>query len=230
MGSEFLEEDRLDTNSLTVTRILLEHGVRVVEKRIVGDDLELISGAIAELLARVDLVVVTGGLGPTADDVTREATARALGAVLVHDPEVEAWIRARYLEFGREIPGVCASMARVIPGATVLRNARGSAPGILVERDDRILAVLPGVPREMERMLLQDLVPRLEERNSGWKRLRRTLLASGLVESEVEDRIRHLYGRYGRENVTILAAQRLVRLSCTRRIRRRRPCHAWRSA
>ncbi len=212
VGSELLEEDRLDTNSLTVTRVLLEHGVRVVEKRVLGDDEEVVSGAIRELMARVDLVVVTGGLGPTADDVTREAVARALGVELVHDPAVEAWIRARYAEFGREMPEVCTSMAMVVPGARVLRNARGSAPGILVERDGAILAVFPGVPREMERMLREDLVPLLEERGGGRRRLRRTLLVSGLVESEVEDRIRHLYRRYGRENVTILAAQGLVRL------------------
>ncbi len=212
VGSELLEEDRLDTNSLTVTRVLLEHGVRVVEKRVVGDDEAVIAAAVGELLGRVDLVVVTGGLGPTADDVTREAVAQALGVELRHDPAVEERIRARYAAFGRRMPEVCTGMARVIPGARVLENRRGSAPGILVEREGRILAVFPGVPREMEAMLREELVPLLERRNRGRRRLRRTLLVAGLVESEVEDRIRHLYGTWGRDNVTILAAQGLVRL------------------
>ncbi len=212
VGSELLEEDRLDTNSLTVTRVLLEHGVRVVEKRVVGDDEAVIAAAVGDLLGRVDLVVVTGGLGPTADDVTREAVAKALGVELRHDPTLEERIRARYAAFGRRMPEVCTGMARVIPGARVLENRRGSAPGILVEREGRVLAVFPGVPREMEAMLREELVPLLERRNRGRRRLRRTLLVAGLVESEVEDRIRHLYGTWGRDNVTILAAQGLVRL------------------
>ncbi len=212
VGSELLGAGRVDTNSLKVTEAVGRYGVQVVEKRVVGDDLERIAGTISGLVGRVDLVVVTGGLGPTADDVTREALARALDVGLVHEPEVEGWIRQRYAEFGRTMPEACLSMARVLPGAEVLPNPRGTAPGVLVERDGSIIALLPGVPWEMEAMLERYVLPVLEERNAGRRRLSRTLILSGVIESEVESRVRRLYERFGRENITILASMGIVRL------------------
>lgn len=212
VGSELLGAGRVDTNSLKVAEEVGRYGVQVVEKRVVGDDLERIAGTISGLLGCVDLLVVTGGLGPTVDDVTREALARALGVHLVHEPEVEGWIRERYAQFGRAMPQACLSMARVLPGAEVLPNPRGTAPGVLVERDGSIIALLPGVPWEMEAMLERYVLPVLEERNAGRQRLSRTLILSGVIESEVESRVRHLYDRFGRENITILASMGIVRL------------------
>ena len=212
VGSELLGEQRVDTNSLKVTRTVGRYGVRVVEKRVIGDDEEAIARAIGELAERVDLVVVTGGLGPTADDVTREALARALGVELVDDPEVEGWILERYAEFGRTMPDACRSMAKVLPGGRTLRNPRGTAPGVLVEHRGTLIVLLPGVPWEMEAMLERYLEPVLAERNAGRRRLARTLVLSGVIESEVESRIGGLYRRFGRENITILASMGTVRL------------------
>ncbi len=212
VGSELLGQERVDTNSLTVTRFLAGFGVRMTEKRVVGDDVKTIAQAVAGLLKQADIVVVTGGLGPTADDVTREGVAAALGREVQRDADIEVWIRERYAKFRREMPASCVRMADVIPGARVLRNSRGTAPGLLFEIEDRLLAVLPGVPWEMELMLEHDLKPVLEKRNADRRRSTRTLLLSGVIESEVEERIRHLYDRFGRENVTILASAGLVRL------------------
>lgn len=212
VGSELLGDRRLDTNSLTIARTLARFGVRIVEKRVLGDDEKEIAAAIGELLGRVDLVVVTGGLGPTADDVTRAAVAKALHRQLEPHPQALAWIRGRYAEFGREMPEVCNAMALAVPGARLLRNTRGTAPGMLLDVDGKVLAVFPGVPREMELMLERDLVPELAARNPEARRLTRTLLVAGVVESEIEGRVRHLYERFGRENVTILAAPGVVRL------------------
>lgn len=212
VGSELLGQERVDTNSLTVTRFLAEYGVRMAEKRVVGDDVKAIAEAVAGLLDHADVVVVTGGLGPTADDVTREGVAAALGLEVQRDPEIEAWLHERYAHFRRRMPASCVRMADVIPGAQVLRNSRGTAPGMLFEIGDRLLAVLPGVPWEMELMLEHDLKPVLEQRNADRRRSTRTLLLAGVIESEVEERIRHLYDRFGRENVTILASAGLVRL------------------
>jgi nicotinamide-nucleotide amidase len=203
---------RLDSNSLTVTRTLARYGVQVKEKRVVGDSVELVADAIRDLTARHDLVVVTGGLGPTADDVTRDAVAAALDREIALDPEVEGWIRERYAELGRDMPEICTTMARVVDGTQPLRNTRGSAPGLLFKCRGHMLAVFPGVPWEMEEMLERDLVPEIARWSDGVARISRTLLLGGVVESDTEEKIRHLYDRFGREDVTILASYGVLRL------------------
>ena len=212
VGSELLGDHRLDSNSLTITRALANHGVTVDEKRVAGDSVERVAEAIRELFDRHDLVVVTGGLGPTADDVTRDAVARAFDREIALDTEVEGWIRARYAELGREMPEICTTMARVVAGSRPLRNDRGSAPGLLFEEENRLLAVFPGVPWEMEEMLERDLVPEIARWNPGLTKISRTLLLGGVVESDTEVKIRHLYGRFGREDITILASYGVLRL------------------
>jgi len=212
VGSELLGEQRLDSNSLTITRVLARYGVTVDEKRVAGDSVERVAFAIRELLDRHDLVVVTGGLGPTADDVTRDAVARALDRTIEADAEVERRIRNRYADLGRRMPSICTTMARVVAGSRPLRNDRGSAPGLLVERDDHVLAVFPGVPWEMEEMLERDLVPVVAGWGPGHAKITRTLLLGGVVESDTEEQIHHLYDRFGRENVTILASYGVLRL------------------
>jgi nicotinamide-nucleotide amidase len=179
---------------------------------VVGDSVERVADAIRELFARHDLVVVTGGLGPTADDVTRDAVARAFDREIEQDAEIEGWIRARYAELGREMPEICTTMARVVAGSRPLRNNRGSAPGLLMEEKGCILAVFPGVPWEMEEMLERDLVPEIAGWNPGLSKISRTLLLGGVVESDTEEKIRHLYDRFGREDITILASYGVLRL------------------
>jgi len=212
VGSELLGDHRLDSNSLTVTHALTRHGITVEEKRVAGDSVERVADAIRELFGRHDLVVVTGGLGPTADDVTRDAVAQAFGREIVLDAEVEGWIRARYADLGRDMPEICTTMARVVAGSQPLRNDRGSAPGILLEENGRVLAVFPGVPWEMEEMLERDLVPEIAAWNPGLAKISRTLLLGGVVESDTEAKIRHLYGEFGREEITILASYGVLRL------------------
>jgi nicotinamide-nucleotide amidase len=212
VGSELLGERRLDSNSLTITRVLARYGVTVEEKRVAGDSVERVAVAIRELLERHDLVVVTGGLGPTADDVTRDAVARALDRAIEADAEIEGWIRNRYADLGRRMPSICTTMGRVVAGSRPLRNDRGSAPGLLVEREGHVLAVFPGVPWEMEEMLERDLVPIVAGWGPGHAKITRTLLLGGVVESDTEEQIHHLYDRFGRENVTILASYGVLRL------------------
>jgi len=212
VGSELLGDQRLDSNSLTITRTLARYGITVDEKRVAGDSVERVASAIRELFGRHDLVVVTGGLGPTADDVTREAVARAFDREIALDAEVERWIRARYEELGRVMPEICTTMARVVAGSQPLRNNRGSAPGLLLEDHGHILAVFPGVPWEMEEMLERDLVPEIADWNPGLSKISRTLLLGGIVESDTEVKIQHLYEEFGREDITILASYGVLRL------------------
>ncbi len=201
VGSELLGEEKLDRNSLTVTRALAGYGIAVTEKRIVGDDVDRIAFAIRELVAGHDLVVVTGGLGPTADDVTRDAVATALDRPIIHSDEVENLIRARYAAHGRAMPVYGPAMARVVEGSRVLPNTRGTAPGMLFDLRGRVLAVLPGPPWEMREMLERDLLPELVLWNPGAVRVSRTLVLGGVFESDVEESVRHLYERFGRENI-----------------------------
>ena len=130
VGSELLGTDRLDTNSLRLTAVLERHGVELVAKEVAGDDRRRIAGALARMASECDLVLVTGGLGPTADDLTREGAADAFGLDLALDEEVLAAIEARFRSFGRAMPAVNRRQALVPTGAAVLANPRGSAPGL----------------------------------------------------------------------------------------------------
>ena len=215
VGSELLGDVKLDLNSLEITRILERFGFEVVEKCVVGDSVDRVAGAIRRLMGSCEIVVVTGGLGPTADDVTRQAVAEALGRSLHHDPKVEAWINERYERHGRKMPAIGRSMAMVIEGSEVIRNMAGSAPGIIIEEAGSLLVVLPGVPWEMREMVSGHLVPRLEARGGGTRRRSRTLLVGGVVESDAEQRISHLYDVFGREDITILASFGVLRLVLT---------------
>lgn len=171
-----------------------------------------LSESIGELLDRVDLLVVTGGLGPTRDDVTREAAADALGRELIHNPEVEDWVRSRYEDLGRPMPELCRKMADVIRGASVLKNPRGAAPGQMISTRNHLLVLLPGVPWEMEVMLEREVLPEVATRSPGVRVRQRTVLLGGVFESAVEERLDPFYQRFGREHISVLASCGVVRL------------------
>lgn len=210
VGSELLGADRLDTNSLKVTALLRRYGVEVGWKGIVGDDELAIAAEMRRLLDAFDLVVVGGGLGPTADDVTREAAARALGVPLERRPELEEAQRAWFARLGRTLVSSNLRQADVPAGATVLENSWGTAPGIRADEPgphgSRSIFLLPGVPRELERMLERHLEPWLAAQGAGVEVETRTLRVACLPESWVEELIRPAYATHGRENITVLAA------------------------
>ncbi len=217
VGSELLTPFRVDSNSLEVTRALEDAGIEVVAKAVVGDDESAIADMVRDLLGKADLVVLTGGLGPTADDVTREGVARALGRPLVEDQSLVKMIRSRYRRHGREMPPFAAHMARVVEGATVLPNRLGAAAGMLIRQGEKLVAVLPGVPHEMRQMLEDELVPYLRGATEDARVLRRTLFLAGVYESDVERRIAPLYDRFGRANVTVLCGPGVLRIVLTTR-------------
>lgn len=209
VGSELLRTERFDTNSLLAARVLGRCGYELVEKRCVEDNAGTIAAAVVELLARTELVIVSGGLGPTADDVTREGVSRALGLALVRRADLEEELAARYRRLGRPLPPIASRMAEVLDGAEVLRNPLGTAPGELLQVRGHTLVLLPGVPSELEQILTSHLLPR-------WVAAAgvatRTLRLAGVYESQVEQRVSPLYERFGRERVTILAARGQVSL------------------
>src|SRR5271168_2415917 len=155
VGSELLTPDRLDTNSLFLTEELNKLGIEVVRKSILGDDRELLGAAFKEALDRVELVISSGGLGPTEDDLTRETVAEILGRKLQRNDEIVQTIEARFRSFKREMPEINIRQAMVPEGAEPLNNPRGTAPGVWIEDRSCMIALLPGPPREMKPMFLE---------------------------------------------------------------------------
>jgi nicotinamide-nucleotide amidase len=206
VGSELLTPDRLDTNSLYLTEELNKLGIEVVRKTVVGDSQRDLSDAFSGALARVELVITCGGLGPTADDLTRETVTELLGRKLVRDERIVQAIEARFRSFRREMPEINVRQAMVPEGAEALDNPRGTAPGLWIEHGDRAIALLPGPPREMRGIFESGIAPRLERRVSGVRLFHRELRVTGLGESHVEQRIAPIYRRYGEVNTTVLAA------------------------
>jgi len=206
VGSELLSVDRLDTNSLRLAAVFERLGVELVGKAVVGDDEAAIAAEIRSMAERAELVVVTGGLGPTADDVTREAAAAALGLELDDDAEVWAAIERRFASFGRTPSPNNRRQARVPRGATVLANPRGSAPGLRLDRGDGALFLFPGVPYELEGMIERDLEPWLAARSGSRGIERRTLRTAMRPESEIDLALEPMYAEFGREWITVLAA------------------------
>ncbi len=217
VGSELLGVDRLDTNSLRLTQTLREHGVALRRKAVVGDDEAAIAEELRRMAAEAELVIVTGGLGPTSDDVTREAAAAAFGRALREDPEVLAAIAARYRSFARRMPEVNRRQAMVVEGAAVLANPQGTAPGLRLETGRATLFLFPGVPRELEVMIAEHLEPWLSARvlDSGGALETWSLRVASVAESEIEERIAPAYAEFGREPITILASAGDILLKVT---------------
>jgi nicotinamide-nucleotide amidase len=204
VGSELLTPFRTDTNSLWLTDRLNTVGVEVRLKTIVGDDDARLEETIRDALKRSGIVILTGGLGPTEDDITRKIAARALGRRLQLDERVLEEIKERFLRWGRKMPEINARQAMVIEGAEVIPNPNGSAPGMYLEHDGRAVALLPGPPREMKPMFDGHVLPKLSERAGEVRVLRRVLRVAGLGESAVDERIAPVYTQYKNPQTTIL--------------------------
>jgi nicotinamide-nucleotide amidase len=204
VGSELLTPFRTDTNSLWLTERLNSVGIEVKLKTIVGDDDARLEETIRDALKRSSCVVLTGGLGPTEDDITRKIAARALGRRLALDERVLEDIRAKFLHWGRKMPEINSRQAMVIEGAQVLDNPKGTAPGMYVEHEGHVVILLPGPPREMRPMFERLVLPRLSERSGGVRVVRRVLRVSGLGESAVDAAIAPVYTQHRNPQTTIL--------------------------
>ncbi|MEE8367942.1 MAG: competence/damage-inducible protein A [Thermoanaerobaculia bacterium] len=217
VGSELLRTDRLDTNSLILTGALEKFGVELISKGVVGDSIENIVSAVANWVDRVDLLLITGGLGPTSDDVTRYAVAQALGRGLAMDESIVADIQRKFEEFGLSMPAVNRRQAEVIDGARVLENPQGTAPGMRLESDDCTLFLFPGVPKELRRMVDSALVTWLHAHSKGESLESRVIRVSCLAESTVEEKLAPVYREFGRAGITLLAAPGDVQIQLTAR-------------
>lgn len=186
VGSELLTPHKVDTNSLYLTEQLERVGVPVRRKLVTGDDAGEIADALRQALRPGELIILTGGLGPTDDDRTRETVAEVLGFPLAEDPAIVADIRARFAARNLEMPDLNRRQALVPAGARVLANRRGTAPGLWMEHGQADVVLLPGPPRELRPMFERHVVVRLAARAGVSGIYRRVLRIAGRAESAVE--------------------------------------------
>lgn len=205
IGSELLTPQKVDTNSLYLTDQLNALGVEVVRKTVVGDERERLTDSILGAIARSGIIVLTGGLGPTEDDLTRDSVASALGRPLVFRQDICDRIEERFRRFQRKMVEINRRQAYIVEGAEVLPNDRGTAPGQWIQRDSTVLMLLPGPPNELKSIFEQQCLPRLE-RFLPPQAIRTLMLrVVGMPESDLDQLIAPVYLRYPNLATTILA-------------------------
>jgi nicotinamide-nucleotide amidase len=206
VGSELLTSQRVDTNSLFITDQLNALGVEVRRKMVVGDDRDLLTASIREAIARVQIVILTGGLGPTEDDLTREAVAAATNRKLVFRDDLREAIAQRFRRMNRKMADNNLRQAYAVEGAEALPNPNGTAAGQWLEHANRVLMLLPGPPHEMKPMFVDQCVPRLTRLLPAQVIRTRFYRVAGMGESDLAHLIAPVYTKYTNPVTTILAA------------------------
>lgn len=223
VGSEMLTPSRLDTNSLFLTEHLDRIGIEVRVKSVVGDDRQDLARAVRGALDAADLVICSGGLGPTDDDLTREVVAGVLGLTLAEDPGIVERLRARFATRGLSfpMPEINRRQAFVPAGATVIDNPNGSAPGLWIDHGSQVVLLLPGPPRELKPMFEGLAADALRRRSRGRALVRRVLKVAGRIESEADQALQPLYRAWEQAEppvaATILAALGQIELHLSAR-------------
>jgi nicotinamide-nucleotide amidase len=221
VGSELLTPFRTDTNSLYLTEQLNQLGIEVTFKSIVGDNLRRLVATAQQALLRSEIVIFSGGLGPTEDDLTREAVAEALGVGLRRDPEILAQLEARFAARGWQMAANNAKQADVLEGAIVLPNANGTAPGqwLSGKFDDRerIVVLFPGPPHELKALFEAEVRGRLSAKVPPVFLATRVLKVAMLGESQVDARVAPIYKQHTDVDTTILAGAGEIQLHFTTR-------------
>lgn len=206
VGSEMLTPEKTDTNSLYLTDQLNALGIEVVEKYVVGDDRLRLTNLLGHALGHCELILITGGLGPTEDDITRDSVAAALGRAQYLSAEVCEWIEARFRRLGRKMVEVNRRQAMIVDGAEILANDRGTAPGQWLRVEHRAIGLLPGPPKEMKAMFEQQVFPRLQAIMPPMAIRTRFYRVAGMPESDLDQLIAPVYTKYANPSTTILAA------------------------
>jgi nicotinamide-nucleotide amidase len=210
VGSELLTPDNIDTNSLYLTQRLNEAGCRVHLKTIVGDDSDDIAVVLRAALQRSDLVILSGGLGPTEDDCTRAAVAAALGRPIRIEAGIIEILRQRFATRGFRMTQINERQAEVILGAEILDNPLGTAPGMWIEEKDCAIVLLPGPPRELQSIFEEKALPKIRNLSRGAQLAYRSFHITGITESELDSRIAPIYKSYPQVRTTVLAGTRHI--------------------
>lgn len=219
VGSEMLTPTHIDTNSLFITERLNELGIDLQGKSIAGDDRAALKAIVADALRRCDLLVLTGGLGPTDDDMTRDVVGELLGRPPEYHPEIFEAIERRFAARGLRTPEINRRQAMVPRGAAVLPNGNGTAPGLWIEHEGKLIVLLPGPPRELKPMFDAVIQERLLGHVGASRLFRRLLRITGQSESYVEEKMQPLYAQWlaapTRITTTILASLGQIELHLT---------------
>ena len=218
VGSELLSFGRIDTNSVHISSRLAELGISVRYKQVVGDRVEDISQAISLAMSRSQIIFVTGGLGPTNDDITREGVAAALSRVMKEDAQVIRDMEILYRKWNRSMSENNRRQAMVPEGALVIPNLNGTAPGLFLQADEKLVFVLPGPPRELNPMMAQQVLPLIKKYKSVADRPSRILKIASVAESALDARIEGIYNAYPDVDTTILSSPGVISLYFTWRL------------
>ncbi len=206
IGTELLTPQRVDTNSLLITEQLNLLGVEVIRKQVIGDDRPRLTEAIASALQRTNILILIGGLGPTEDDVTRDAVAAALGRKLALSLEQESVLINRFRQINRPMAKNNLRQAYLVEGAKPMPNPNGTAPGQYLSTDRGALAMLPGPPRELKAMVVSELIPRLRTVVPPQVIRVRSFRVTGMGESDLDTLIAPVYTRYSNPVTTVLSS------------------------
>jgi len=220
IGSEMLTPFRMDTNSLWLTERLNSMGIEVKLKTVVGDDEARLEETVRDAIKRSEIVIATGGLGPTEDDITRKIFARVLKRQLILEDTILEKLRARFARRNMPMPENNARQALIIHGAQILENNNGTAPGMLITEGNRTVVMLPGPPREMKPIFDASVAPVLKQRAGDMLIVRRTLSIFGLGESAVDELAAPIYKKYQNHSTTILFKDGQIELHLTAQARK----------
>jgi nicotinamide-nucleotide amidase len=215
VGTEILLGQIENSNARWMSDRLALIGVDVLHHQVVGDNEDRIADAFRLALSRADVVIATGGLGPTQDDVTREGLAAALGLELEPIPAIEAWLHERFAALGREMPQSNLRQALVPAGARYITPERGTAPGLIVQHEGRRLYLVPGVPAEMKEMLEGTILPELAGLAGGMTIVSRVLKVTGMAESRLAEVLDDLFRGSANPTIAFLASSGEVKVRLT---------------
>ena len=219
VGSEMLDQERLDTNSLYVARKLMQKGILLNMKVVVGDDMENLRWIIKQACKRAQLVIISGGLGPTEDDITREAAATALKRELEFKEELVESLRERFRKRGINMPDINTRQAFTIAGAEILPNPRGTAPGLYLEHDNCQLLLLPGPPGEMKPIFDQVIAEKVAPL-ANFFIYTKSFKFAGITESEADSMLAGIYAKYKNPRTTILSTPGIIEVHLLGRSRK----------
>lgn len=215
IGTEILLGQIPNTNAREISEGLADIGVDVLHHQVVGDNVRRIADALRLALERADAVILTGGLGPTGDDVTREGIAEALGLRLRYHDEIEEFLREKFRRFGRDMPESNLRQCDVPEGARYILPDRGTAPGLVLERDGKVVYAVPGVPAEMREMLTGAILPELRKVAGETTIASRTIKTAGMPEAQVAELLQDLFDSSDNPTVAYLAGSGEVRVRLT---------------
>jgi nicotinamide-nucleotide amidase len=212
IGTEILLGQIANSNAQWISQRLAAIGIDVLHHQVVGDNIDRIAGAFRSALDRADVVIATGGLGPTGDDITREGVAEALGLRIERRPEIEEFLRQKFRRLGREMSESNLVQADVPEGARYILPGRGTAPGLALEADGRRLYAVPGVPAEMREMMEGTILPEIREAAGPATLVSRVLRVTGIPEARVGELLDDLFREAENPTLAYLASAGEVRL------------------